>query len=683
MNFLQNNTIQKFLKNDATTLVLRLALLYLLWFLCRIVFYLQNAADIGALTWSEVPELLHGAWMFDTASILYINALFILLSLLPLRLRERKWYQQMLFWLYTVTNSLALLINTADGIYFHYARKRFTSDELSYLHNNDNTGTVLLRGIGENWYIVLWFALLIFGMIWCYRRITHTYPQSMGYLGVNLAILAVGVGFVLGGIRGGFSRQTRPITLSNATLYTASNLKANLILSNPFCVLRTLGNKALVYEKFFDQATLDSLYTPYHYPSATCDTAALSNSRSKGSDIATTDQTTNEVTTAPVLGKRNIVLFILESFSSEHSALLNPDLYPDGNGFTPFLDSLMRNGYYFTNAFANGRKSIEALPSVLSSIPSYETPFVLLPQAVAPMEALPKILHNEGYATSFFNGSSRGSMGFGAYATQAGIENYYSRENYERAHGTDDFDGYWGIWDKPFLQYMGQTLNSTPQPFFASVFTLTSHHPFVVPDQYKEVLPAGKTKVHKGVAYTDLAIRHFMEAASKQSWYNNTIFVFVADHVSSETFAPKTLTPTGNSHIICLLYTPDGALKGADTRVTQQIDLMPTLLGLVGYDRPYFAFGRDVLRDNDRPAMAVNRMGENYQAITDSLVLFFDGHKTLSAYTRTDTLQKHNIAAHKTPALEQVERALKARLQQYYQHVEKSDYLVKEHDEKP
>ena len=87
--------------------------------------------------------------------------------------------------------------------------------------------------------------------------------------------------------------------------------------------------------------------------------------------------------------------------------------------------------------------------------------------------------------------------------------------------------------------------------------------------------------------------------------------------------------------------------------------------------------------ENDRPAMAVNRMGENYQAITDSLVLFFDGHKTLSAYTRADTLQKHNIAVQTTPALEQVERDLKARLQQYYQHVEKSDYLVKEHNEKP
>lgn len=562
------NLLQRFLKNDATTLLLRLALLYILWFLCRIVFYLQNAGLVGPLEWNEIPGLLRGAGMFDTASILYVNALFILLSLLPFRFRETRRYQRILCWLYTVTNALALIVNSADGIYFHYARKRFTSDELSYLHNNDNTGTVVLKGLAENWYIVLWCALLIAAMVWVYRRIKAMptrIENRWAYFGINLAVLAVAIGLVMGGIRGGFSRQTRPITLSNATLYTASNLKANLILSNPFCLIRTLGNKA-----------------------------------------------------------------------------------------------------------------IEALPSILSSIPSYETPFVLLPQAVAPMDALPKILHDEGYGTSFFNGSARGSMGFGAYASQAGIQHYYSREDYEQAQGTGDFDGYWGIWDEPFLQYMARQLNTMPQPFFASVFTLTSHHPFVVPEQYRNTLPAGKTKVHKGVAYTDLAIRRFMETASQESWYDHTIFVFVADHVSSETFAPKTLTPTGNSHIICLLYTPDGAIKGSDARVTQQIDLMPTLLGLTGYAKPYFAFGRDVLRENDRAAMAVNMTGENYQAITDSLVLFFDGHKTVSAYARTDTLQRHDIASERTSYLEQVERDLKARLQQYYQHVEKSDYLVKE-----
>lgn len=407
--------------------VRRMLLLYAAWAVCRVIFYLMNASIIGPVGLNELPHLLRGSLAFDTASILYVNAPFILLSLLPFRFRERKGYQRMLLWLYSTVNGIALAINLSDGIYFHYARKRFTADELSYLGNNDNTGTVVLKAMAENWYVVLLAVALIFGLVRCYRRIRFAPARREGrrYFLVNLGVLAAGVALTLGGIRGGFSRQTRPITLSNATLYTSSDRKANLILSNPFCLLRTLGNRSLSYTRFFDSETLDSLYSPYHDPKP--DTTAL--------------------------GPRNIVIFVLESFSSEHSALLNPDLYPNGRGFTPFLDSLMREGYCFPNAFANGHKSIEALPSVLSSIPSYRTPFVLMPQALAETKALPALLADEGYSTSFFNGSGRGSMGFGAYATLAGVQRYYSREDYEKVCGTGDFDGYWGIWDEPFLQY--------------------------------------------------------------------------------------------------------------------------------------------------------------------------------------------------------------------------------------
>lgn len=100
---------------------------------------------------------------------------------------------------------------------------------------------------------------------------------------------------------------------------------------------------------------------------------------------------------------------------------------------------------------------------------------------------------------------------------------------------------------------------------------------------------------------------------------------------------------------------------------------MPTLLGLTGYDRPYFAFGRDVLRETDREPMVSNYAGGTYQGITDSLVLFFDGERTLSAYLRSDTLQKNDISGIRTPALEAAERDLKARLQQYYRHVKQKD----------
>ena len=233
------------------------------------------------------------------------------------------------------------------------------------------------------------------------------------------------------------------------------------------------------------------------------------------------------------------------------------------------------------------------------------------------------------------------------------------------------------------LKNMNVIAAETPEPFFASAFTLTSHHPFVVPERYADSLPKGKTKVHQGVAYTDMALKKFMETSSKEPWFRRTIFVFVADHVSSETFAPKTLTPTGNTQIVCLIYTPDGSVRGRHEGVAQQIDLMPTLLGLLGYDKPYFAFGRDLLRETDRPAMATNSAGDIYQGITDSLVLFFDGERTTSAYQRSDTLQRQDVSDRRTPLLEEAERQLKARLQQYYEHVERRDYLAPEQKTPP
>ena len=623
-------------------------LLYAAWAVCRVIFYLMNASIIGPVGLNELPHLLRGSLAFDTASILYVNAPFILLSLLPFRFRERKGYQRMLLWLYSTVNGIALAINLSDGIYFHYARKRFTADELSYLGNNDNTGTVVLKAMAENWYVVLLAVALIFGLVRCYRRIRFAPARREGrrYFLVNLGVLAAGVALTLGGIRGGFSRQTRPITLSNATLYTSSDRKANLILSNPFCLLRTLGNRSLSYTRFFDSETLDSLYSPYHDPKP--DTTAL--------------------------GPRNIVIFVLESFSSEHSALLNPDLYPDGRGFTPFLDSLMREGYCFPNAFANGHKSIEALPSVLSSIPSYRTPFVLMPQALAPTRQLPRILRDKGYATAFFCGSAAGSMGFGAYARSAGIERLYSREDYEARHGRDDFDGYWGIWDESFLQYAGEEMNALPEPFFAALFTLSSHHPFVVPDAYRDLLPEGLTRNHKCVAYTDNAFRRFFARYAGEEWFRRTVFVFVADHVSSEKFADATRVFPGDHHIIGLLYTPDGALRGRYDEAVSQIDLMPTLLGLMGNREPYFAFGRDLFGEQPPEGGFALAYDSGFEAVGGDRLLFFDERRTTGSYRTDDLRREHDLR--NDPEAAALERRVKAFVQQYYRHLEQKDFTV-------
>ena len=632
--------MRRLLHTPLALLVWRIVLLYAVLMLCRTAFYLYNAAVLGPLTWAEAWPLLAGALKFDTASVVYADGVFILLSLLPLPLRERRWYRAVLFWYYVAVNAvLVVATNLADTVYFRYTQKRFTADEI-FFADNDNSLQLVGKFMAENWYLVLLWIALTALLAWGYRRRVREesiFSRGWAYYIGNTVIFAAAAGLSVAGMRGGMTRMTRPITLSNATLYTADSGKANLILSNPFCILRTIGSAGSVkYKKHFAPEELARRFTPVHQPA---DSAAVN------------------------LAGRNVVVFIMESMSAEHSAYLCPEVYANREvkGFTPFLDSLMQNGLVFKRMYANGTRSIQAMPSVLGSIPSFRTPFVLMPQSLGESRQLPAMLADKGYATLFFCGSEHGSMGFGAYARSAGVERLVSREDYEARHGTGDFDGYWGIWDEPFLQFMGEELAATPEPFFATLFTLSSHHPFVVPEQYAATLPDGYTRIHKGVAYDDQAFRRFFHRFGGEEWFRRTIFVFVADHVSSEKFAEKTRSYPGNMHIVGFIHTPDGALQGEVREVTQQLDIMPTVLGLTGNTEPYFAFGRDVLNEPQRPRWSVSYDGK-FRALTDdgAVVLDDSGSEVQECPT--------------TPAADSLTQSFRALIQQYYSHIERKSY---------
>lgn len=625
-------------------LLRRIALLYFVLLLCRIVFYLYNRALIGPIAAGELPSLLRGALLFDTASIVYADLLFALLSLLPFRFRERGWYRRILFWYYVTVNSLLLVaVNLADCVYFRYTQKRFTADEI-FFADNGNSLQLVLKFAAENWYLALVGAGLIWLLVRGYgRRIVPRSPLRSPWLYYPLGTVALILAVLLGiaGMRGGMTRMTRPITLSNATLYAPTSEKAHLLLSNPFCILRTVGSAGTVrYTRYFAPEELDRHFTPVHRP----DSSALS------------------------LEGRNVVIFIMESMSAEHSAYLCPELHKGGgteSGYTPFLDSLMSRSLCFAQMYANGTRSIQAMPSVLGSIPSFKQPFVLMPQSLGKSRQLPRMLRDKGYATAFFCGSERSSMGFGAYARSAGIDRLLSREDYEAAHGTGDFDGYWGIWDGPFLQFMGEELSATPEPFFAALFTLSAHHPFVVPEAERGSLPTGTTPNHKCVAYDDRSFRRFYRRFEREEWFRRTIFVFVADHVSSEKMDDRTRIFPGNHRIMGFIHTPDGALAPQRLAQTvQQIDIMPTVLGLLGNREPYFAFGRDVLNEPDREPWAVMYDTE-FRVVRPEGVYSFDERRMTATPDKRD---------------DRVENRLKALIQQYYGHVEVKNYTVEDHD---
>lgn len=615
----------KVFKSYTALVAWRVALLYLLLALLRSIFYIYNRELIEDISAPEFLDIIVGSFTFDTVSILYTSGLWLVLSLLPIRSRTKLWYQRVLFWIYMSLSALLIIVsNFADTIYFHFAQKRFTGDEFIFSDNGNNTNLVIEFAM-DNWWMIPLAIFIMAIVAFCYRKdvVVEDGPKSgKFYYPLHTLILVAVLTLAMGGIRGGFGRAIRPLTLSHATQYANSNAKAYMILSNPFCIIRTLNGEQLKSPNYFDKATLNSIYTPYHYP----------------------DQ---EVANAATHKGYNVMIFILESFSAENSAHLSHDLYGEGEiGYMPFLDSLMRNGVTLHNMYANGGRSICGTPAVIGSLPSLKTPFVLIPQSIGESKQMPAILKGEGYSTSFFCGSIRNTMGFAAYTKAAGVDNYYGLEDYQWRHGQKNYDGSWGILDIPFTEYVGEILSETQKPFFATQFTITSHHPFTIPKGYEEILPQGKTKIQPVTAYTDLAIKNFFDKFSNEEWFNRTIFVFVADHVSSEKFADRTLTYPGNHHIVGAIYTPDGSLKGDIYDVTQQTDIMPTMLGLLGYEKPYFAYGRDIFNELDRPKWSVT----------------YDGQTT--AYTNDGVIKVEESDL------------LKAYEQQYFEHIIDSSYVV-------
>src|SRR6185369_31108 len=157
--------------------------------------------------------------------------------------------------------------------------------------------------------------------------------------------------------------------------------------------------------------------------------------------------------------KKNVVIIIVESLSREFVGALNDK--KEYEYYTPFLDSLIPHSLTFKYAFANGKRSIEALPSVTAAIPSLTEAYVLTPYSTDQINSIASVLKKYGYESSFFHGAHEGSMGFSAFMKMAGVDRSYSKKEY---NNDKDYDGTWGIYDEEFLQYWAKNLDTFKQP---------------------------------------------------------------------------------------------------------------------------------------------------------------------------------------------------------------------------
>lgn len=617
-----------------------LLLVYFVYQIARLEYYVENR-DYLSYTW----DIFQGGLLFDTSAILYTNALYVVMMLFPLHWKENKIYHKVCQWLFVVVNSITFAINLADSVYFRYTMRRTTTTVFEEFSNEGNLGSIIGTEFLNHWYLVLLFALVVFLLWRCYVEpsINSHSLKWWRYDVACLLSLLLFAPFCVAGMRGGFTTAVRPITISNANQYASRPVDAALVLNTPFALIRSIGKNVFVVPHYFsDEKALASMYTPIHTPN---DSAAVV--------------------------KKNVVVLIVESFGREYIGALNKDL--EGGkykGYTPYVDALIGKSTTFQYSFCNGRKSIDGMPSVLSSIPMFVEPFILTPSSMNDYTGLAGILGQEGYETAFFHGAQNGSMGFQAFAQKTGFKHYFGRTEYEAAKGTDDFDGTWAIWDEPFLQYYAEEMGKMKQPFMTAVFTASSHHPFVIPEQYKQQFPEGKLEIQKCIRYTDMAIGKFFETASKQPWFENTIFVLTSDHTNMSDY-DYYQTDLGGFCSPIIIYEPSHPEGQVIDKIAQHIDILPTVLGMLGYQKPYFGFGIDLLNTPSEDTWAVNYLSGIYQYVRNGYVLQFDGQKTKGIYSLSDSLMQQNlihqpsVVSHQS----QMERELKAIIQQYMERM--------------
>ncbi len=637
-------------------ILLNLLWVYVGYELCRLAFLAENWTMFSNdMTWGTFWKISKGGLIFDTSAILLTNALYIFLVLLPYHHKDTPIYRSLTKWIYVVVNSFAMIANLVDSAFFPYNFQRSTAMVFKEFGNETNIGSIVGVEVVHHWYFLLLVIMLILMFIRFYIEpsgMRKDHSRGMWYLHQVVCLLFF-IPIIVCGIRGGAKESLRPITISNAHQYVNQPMETGIVLNTPFSLLRTWKVKHIPTPTFFaTQEELDSVYSPVHYP--------IKNS---------------------VKRKKNVVIIIIESFAQEFVGALNTHL-DDGKyrGYTSFADSLLQHSLYYEASFANAAISIDAMPAVISSIPRMDDSFILSPYSLNKTNSLASELKTLGYYTAFFHGADNNSMGFQAFARAAGFEDYFGRTEYDedpRFNGEKDFDGTWAIWDEPFLQFFCLEMSEMKEPFFTSVFTASSHHPFAIPDEYKDIFKdEGLHKIHKCIRYTDNALRHFFATAKQQPWYNNTIFVITADHASAKTTHGEYKTTLGHFKIPIFFFDPSGEMPfGKHPGISQQLDIMPTILGYLGYDKPYVAFGIDLLNTPPEDTWAFN-WDHLPQFVQGSYLLQMHDEKITGMYDyRTDTLLKHNLIG-TSAEQKSIELNMKAFIQSVITRMKNDDMVV-------
>lgn len=455
--------------------------------------------------------------------------------------------------LFTLSSWVVVLLNGIDAGYSQVTGRRSGPELFDIIRD---PGNKLLPYVQEFWWAFLLIILLIpiFYIIAPVSGNTLYIYQRKNLLRSSLAIpLTAGIWLIAA--RGGF--HLKPMNALHAGLYVQSGF-VPLTVSTPLMMISSNNGEDIPDVHLMDLTDAREVIQPEFEASA--------KSNLKG---------------------RNVVLIIVESLGRDYTGFLNNKPY------TPFLDTFSKKCVNFRYCYANGTKSIEMMPSIFCGMPSMlESYYLNSSYATNKVENIFSVYNKAGYSTAFFHGAANGTMSFQSFLKHSGPSRYVGLNEYPKADKKKHYDGAWGIFDEPYLQYFIRYCDTMRKPFFNAIFTLSSHNPYNVPETLQHLFPEGKLPIHKSIRYTDYALMNFFKEAQKHDWYDSTIFIITGDHTSygeDDYF----YSASGHYEIPLLIFGKDIKAVTIDKTVSQ-CDIAPTVMEMTGVKGKLFSFGRNV-----------------------------------------------------------------------------------------
>ncbi len=568
----------------------------------------------------DIPAALLIGLLYDFVTATYVVIpIFILLVLVSNRLLKAKWFRSTLVICMFLEISFLLFTSLAEGFFWEEFNTRFNFIAVDYLVYT----TEVLGNIKESYPLQQIIPAIIIGAL----SLTYLLRPAIRQSSVSKMRwpnrLKWAMGFMLAPLLAYFTINTEQKQFSK-------NAYVNELAGNGLYELfAAYRNNELDYSKFYKtidkQKAFIKVKTMLKTPEAT---------------YTSTDSFSLErkINNPGPEKKLNVVLISVESLSASFMQAFGNTM-----GITPHLDSLSRHGLLFTNLYATGTRTVRGLEALSLAIPPTPGQSVIRRPHNENMFTLATVFNAHGYESKFI---------YGGYGYFDNMNYFFSENHYETIDRLNvpkeqiHFENIWGIADEDLFWLAEKEILKTTtlnKPFFVHIMTTSNHRPFTYPNGRIDI--PSHTGRSGAVKYTDFAINAFIKKCSTFSWYDNTLFVIIADHCASS--AGKTYLPPDKYKIPMIIFSPKHIEPGVVNLLMSQIDVAPTLLGLLNFSYTSKFLGYDIFKTTHEQRRVFLSTYQLLGYMKDNDLVILEPHQKVS-YSNNPEFIEESIAWYET-----------------------------------